>query len=89
MNAPTGRTLRERGWHRTGFLLVRPSATLPACHHFQPHAEPRTCRYCHFLVQLEPETGSAICGHRETRMRHAQAHHGCAFWQREPDADDD
>jgi hypothetical protein len=65
------------------------SATLSSMpEHFQPHAHPRLCRYCHHLVEEEQDS-SVICGHGGARMRHAHAQSGCAFWEREPGADDD
>lgn len=56
---------------------------------FQPHEQPRPCRYCHHLLEQEPDSGTVICGQGGARLRHAHALIGCAFWEREPGADDD
>ena len=57
--------------------------------HFQPHSAPRLCRYCHYLIEQEPQSCTALCGHGGTIMRQARPHLGCAFWEREPGSDDD
>lgn len=57
--------------------------------YFSPTSQPRPCRYCHYLNEQEPQSGTALCGPGGQIMRQARPHMGCAFWQREPGADDD
>ena len=56
---------------------------------FRLHITSRPCRYCHFLVRLEPASGTSLCQHGGQIYRVAQPDYGCSFWQREPGSDDD
>ncbi|GAA4401462.1 hypothetical protein GCM10023089_03110 [Quisquiliibacterium transsilvanicum] len=56
---------------------------------FQPHTDPRPCRYCHWLLALEEHAGTALCGRGGRVTRHWPPAGGCTFWEREPGSDDD
>lgn len=54
--------------------------------HFTPWADPRPCWHCTHFLALIYAGSAAACARGGVRALPAQ---GCAFWQREPGADDE
>lgn len=48
----------------------------------------RHCRYCAHWLRWDP-SDAAVCGLDKQVQIVAQPERGCAYWQREPGADDD
>ena len=57
--------------------------------YFRPYTKPQPWRYCHYLVRLEPASGTALYQQDGQIDCVAQPDYGCSFWQREPGSDDD
>lgn len=58
--------------------------------HFSPYvAEPRPCWHCQHFEALVYRGTAALCSQGASRMVRATPAQGCAFWTREPGADDE
>ena len=56
--------------------------------YFSPHVQARPCRWCRFFVGMDA-CGSAVCRQGGYTFLQAAPQRGCAFFEREPGADDD
>ena len=50
---------------------------------------PHSCFTCHWYGAFQGSSGCVECARPEGSPIHAQPEHGCAFWLREPGADDE
>ena len=56
--------------------------------YFSPHVQARPCRWCRFFVRMDA-CGAAVCCQGGFTFMQAAPQRGCAFFEREPGADDD
>lgn len=57
--------------------------------HFSPHGIPRPCWHCTSFVAMIYGGTAALCSRPGAVPVQAQPREGCAFWAREPGADDE
>lgn len=63
--------------------------TPPIRAYFSPWTDPRPCWFCHHYGGMTHEGSAARCVRSRAIRIAAQPAQGCAFWEREPGADDD
>jgi hypothetical protein len=64
-------------------------AAQPIKGYFSPWSDPRPCWFCHHFDGMACEGSAARCLRGGFLRISAQAAEGCAFWEREPGADDE
>ena len=57
--------------------------------HFSPHGQPRPCWHCKSFGAMIYGGTAALCWRPGAVPVQAQPREGCAFWEREPGADDE
>jgi hypothetical protein len=57
--------------------------------HFYPWVEPRPCWFCHHFGRIVCDGTAALCVRQGDACVQASPGNGCAFWEREPGADDE
>jgi hypothetical protein len=84
--------------HPVGMLLLLSAPPNNAPHseahpgpytHFYPWVEPRPCWFCHHFVHIVYNGTAALCARQVEPRVQASPGNGCAFWEREPGADDE